>query len=167
MNAVFDTNLGKFKVELFDKQAPKTVKNFVDLATGQKEFTDPLSGKKVKRNFYDGLNFHRVIADFMIQGGCPLGNGRGGPGYKFEDEIDENLKFDAGGILAMANAGPNTNGSQFFITECPTPWLNGNHTIFGRVIEGMDIVKKIAHVKTDFSDKPEQPVTIKSITIQD
>ncbi|MDR0823269.1 MAG: peptidylprolyl isomerase [Endomicrobium sp.] len=155
MNAEIKTNLGTMKFELLDKNAPITVANFVDLATGKK------TGKK----FYDGLKFHRVIPEFMIQGGCPLGTGTGGPGYKFEDEIDKNLKFDKGGILAMANAGPNTNGSQFFITEVATPWLNGNHTIFGFITEGLDIVKKIAHVEVDFSDSPVEPVIIESITI--
>jgi peptidyl-prolyl cis-trans isomerase A (cyclophilin A) len=156
MKAIIETSLGTIKVDLLPENAPKTVQNFTDLAEGKK------TGKK----FYDGLTFHRVIPDFMIQTGCPLGTGTGGPGYKFEDEIDPSLKFTQGGILAMANAGPNTNGSQFFITETATPWLNGNHTIFGKVTEGMDVVKKIARVETDFSDKPVEPVLIKKITIE-
>jgi peptidyl-prolyl cis-trans isomerase A (cyclophilin A) len=166
MNAVIETSQGTIIIELFPDKAPKTVGNFINLAEGTKEFIDLKTGKKIKRKFYDGLAFHRVIPNFMIQGGCPLGTGTGGPGYKFEDEIDANLKFDKPGKLAMANAGPNTNGSQFFITEVATPWLNGNHTIFGQVISGMDIVKKITMTKTDFSDKPIEPVVIKSIVIE-
>ncbi|MDR1195460.1 MAG: peptidylprolyl isomerase [Endomicrobium sp.] len=166
MNAVIETSLGTITIELFPDKAPKTVENFINLAEGTKEFTDLKTGKKTKRKFYDGLAFHRVIPDFMVQGGCPLGTGTGGPGYKFEDEIDPSLKFDKPGKLAMANAGPNTNGSQFFITEVATPWLNGNHTIFGQVISGMDIVKKITRTETDFSDKPIEPVVIKSVTIE-
>ena len=166
MFAIFDTNYGKIKVQLLPDNAPKTVANFVGLAEGTKEFTDPKTGQKTKRKFYDGLTFHRVIQNFMIQGGDPLGTGTGGPGYKFEDEINPTLKFDKPGILAMANAGPNTNGSQFFITEVVTPWLNGNYTIFGYVTEGMDVVKKIAGVSVDFSDKPINPVIINSVTIE-
>lgn len=166
MNAVIETSLGNITIELFPDKAPQTVANFVELAEGTKEFTDLKTGKKVKQKFYDGLVFHRVIPDFMIQGGCPLGTGTGGPGYKFEDEIDPSLKFDKPGKLAMANAGPNTNGSQFFITEAATPWLNGNHTIFGQVISGMELVKKIARTEVDFSDKPINPVIIKSIVIE-
>lgn len=166
MNAVIETSQGTITIELFPDKAPKTVANFVELAEGTKDFYDIKTGKKVKRKFYDGLVFHRVIPEFMIQGGCPLGTGTGGPGYKFEDEIDSSLKFDKPGKLAMANSGPNTNGSQFFITEVSTPWLNGNHTIFGQVISGMDIVQKIARTGVDFSDKPVEPVVIKSITIE-
>jgi peptidyl-prolyl cis-trans isomerase A (cyclophilin A) len=166
MNAVIETSQGNITIELFQDKAPKTVENFTGLAEGTKEFADPKTGKKVKKKFYDGLIFHRVIPDFMIQGGCPLATGTGGPGYKFEDEIDPSLKFDKPGRLAMANSGPNTNGSQFFITEVSTPWLNGNHTIFGQVISGMDVVKKIAKTEVDFSDKPINPVIIKSITVE-
>ncbi len=166
MNAIINTSLGTIKIKLLPESAPKTVENFVGLATGKKEFIDPKTNKKTKGNFYDGLIFHRVIPEFMIQSGDPLGTGIGGPGYKFEDEIDQNYKFDKPGILAMANAGPNTNGSQFFITEVPTPWLNGNHTIFGIVKEGLDIVKKIANVETGFSDDPIDPVVINTITIE-
>ena len=143
MNAVIETSLGTIRIELFPDKAPKTVANFAGLAEGTKEFTDIKTGKKIKKKFYDGLIFHRVIPEFMIQGGCPAGEGTGGPGYKFEDEIDPELKFDKSGRLAMANSGPGTNGSQFFITEVSTPWLNGNHTIFGQVTDGMDVVKKI------------------------
>lgn len=127
--ATFETNKGTIKLELFDAQVPKTVENF-----------ETLCGKK----FYDGLTFHRVIPDFMIQGGCPDGTGSGGPGYKFEDEFDPELKHDSAGILSMANAGPNTNGSQFFITHGPTPHLDGRHSVFGKVIEGQDVVDSIA-----------------------
>ncbi|MDR2191462.1 MAG: peptidylprolyl isomerase [Endomicrobium sp.] len=167
MNATIETNLGTIKIKLLPENAPITVANFTELAKGTKEWTDPKTGKKVKKKFYDGLIFHRVIPQFMIQGGCPIGKGTGGPGYKFQDEIDPNLKFDRAGILAMANSGPNTNGSQFFITEIPTPWLNGNHTIFGYVSEGLDIVKKIARQEVDFSDKPVNDVVIKQIIIEE
>ena len=141
--AIFHTSKGTITCSLFEKEAPKTVANFVGLADGTKEWTDPKTGKKVKKRFYDGLIFHRVIPNFMIQGGDPEGTGRGGPGYKFEDEFHPDLKFDKPGKLAMANSGPNTNGSQFFITHVPTPWLDNKHTIFGQVIEGQDIVDTI------------------------
>lgn len=167
MSAVIETSLGIIKIKLLPKSAPLTVANFVELVNGTKEFTDSRTRKLIKKKFYDGLIFHRVIPQFMIQGGCPLGSGTGGPGYNFKDEIDPNLKFDGPGILAMANTGPNTNGSQFFITETSAPWLDGNHTIFGHVIEGLDIVKSIARVEVDFSDKPINPVLIKSITTED
>jgi peptidyl-prolyl cis-trans isomerase A (cyclophilin A) len=165
--AKFDTTLGSFTVELFPQDAPKTVDNFVGLAKGTKEFTDPKTGAKVKRPFYDGLIFHRVIPDFMIQGGDPLGQGTGGPGYSFEDEFNSPRKFDKPGMLAMANAGPNTNGSQFFITVAATPWLNGKHTIFGQVTIGYDVVEKISHVDRNASDKPNTPVVIKKVTIEE
>jgi len=165
MSATIETSLGTIKIKLLPENAPLTVANFKELAQGTKEWTDPKTGKKVKNKFYDGLIFHRVIPQFMIQGGCPLGRGTGGPGYKFQDEIDPALKFDRPGVLAMANSGPNTNGSQFFITEVPTPWLNGNHTIFGYVTEGIDIVKKIARQEVDFSDKPIKDVVIKKVVV--
>ena len=163
--AVFDTSMGKITCQLFEKEAPKTVANFVGLAEGTKEWTDPKTGQKVKRHFYDGLIFHRVIPQFMIQSGDPTGTGMGSPGYQFEDEFNPNLKFDKPGQLAMANAGPNTNGSQFFITEVPTPHLNNRHTIFGQCIEGMDVVKRIATVPTGPMDKPATDVVIKKLTI--
>lgn len=141
--AIFHTSKGTITCSLFEKEAPKTVANFVGLADGTKEWTDPKTGKKVKKRFYDGLIFHRVIPNFMIQGGDPEGTGRGGPGYKFEDEFNPSLKFDKPGKLAMANSGPHTNGSQFFITHVPTPWLDNKHTIFGQVVEGQDIVDNI------------------------
>ncbi|MCL2389338.1 MAG: peptidylprolyl isomerase [Elusimicrobia bacterium] len=156
MNAVIETSLGTIKVELYPDLAPKTVQNFVSLA----------DGTRTGARFYDGLTFHRVIPDFMIQAGCPHGTGTGGPGYQFECEIVPSLRFSEAGILAMANAGPNTNGSQFFITVAPTPWLNGRHTIFGRVTEGMDIVNKIAAVERDRSDRPRTPVVIKTVNIE-
>lgn len=165
MFAVFDTNMGKFKVVLFPEKAPKTVENFVGLAEGKKEWTD-LQGKKTHKKLYDGTVFHRVIKDFMIQGGDPKGNGTGGPGYMFGDEIDPSLTHSKPGILSMANAGPGTNGSQFFVTVVPTPWLNGRHTIFGEVVEGMDVVNAISKVETMPGDRPKKEVKINHITIE-
>ena len=167
--AHFVTSEGSFTAELFEKDAPKTVANFVELAEGTKEWTDPKTGATVKKPFYDGLTFHRVIAGFMIQGGDPLGTGTGGPGYKFADEFGSSRTrtLDKAGILAMANAGPNTNGSQFFITLGPTTWLNGKHTVFGEVVEGMDVVNKIGNTKTTKpGDKPVTPIIIKSLKIE-
>lgn len=164
--AVFQTSHGAIVCRLFTQQAPLTVQNFVSLAEGEKEFTDPRTGKPAKARFYDGLVFHRVIPDFMIQGGCPMGTGRGGPGYQFADEFSDELKFDAAGKLAMANAGPNTNGSQFFITVAATPWLNGRHTIFGEVVEGQEIAGKIANLPRDRQDRPQTPVVIEKLTIE-
>jgi peptidyl-prolyl cis-trans isomerase A (cyclophilin A) len=165
MIAVFDTNQGTFKAKLFADKAPKTVENFVGLAEGTKEWTDPKTGKKVKKPFYDGLKFHRVIPNFMIQGGDPLGTGTGGPGFQFGDEFSPDLKHTKPGMLSMANAGPGTNGSQFFVTVAATPWLEGKHTIFGEVIEGMDVVTKISQLKTSPGDKPVEDVVIKSLKI--
>jgi peptidyl-prolyl cis-trans isomerase A (cyclophilin A) len=142
--AVFKTSRGNIVVKLFEKDAPKTVANFVGLATGKQEWVDPRSGQKSKAKLYDGTSFHRVIPQFMIQGGDPLGTGTGGPGYRFEDEFQSGRKFDRPGLLAMANAGPNTNGSQFFITEVATPHLNDRHTIFGEVVKGQDLIPQIA-----------------------
>ena len=156
MYATIKTSLGDIKIQLFADKAPKTVANFVGLA----------EGTKTGKSLYAGTIFHRVIKDFMIQGGDPLGTGTGGPGYQFEDEIDPSLTFDAPGILAMANSGPNTNGSQFFITTVPTTWLNGKHTIFGRVSMGMDVVTKIENTPVGENDKPVTPVTIQSISIE-
>lgn len=165
MYAIFETSKGNIKIKLFSDKTPKTVENFVGLAEGTKEFTDPQTDKKVKRPFYDGLIFHRVIPNFMIQGGCPVGQGTGGPGYRFEDEIVKDLKHDKPGKLSMANAGPNTNGSQFFITVAATPWLDGRHTVFGEVVEGYDVVESISKVKTASMDKPLEPITIKHVKI--
>jgi peptidyl-prolyl cis-trans isomerase A (cyclophilin A) len=165
-NAHFTTSEGNFTVRLFDEDVPNTVANFVGLAEGTKEWTDPKSGQAVKRPFYDGLIFHRVIDGFMIQGGDPLGTGTGGPGYKFGDEFSAKLKHTKAGILSMANAGANTNGSQFFITLAPTPWLDNKHSVFGEVIEGMDVVKKIGSTPVSKpGDRPVKPITVQSVTI--
>lgn len=166
MIAVFETSQGTFKVKLHQDKAPKTVANFVELAEGTKEWTDPKTGEKVKKPFYDGLIFHRVIPNFMIQGGDPVGNGTGGPGFRFEDEFHSDLKHSKAGILSMANAGPNTNGSQFFITVAATPHLDRRHSVFGEVIEGMDVVFAISKVKTDAGDRPSTPVVMKSVKIE-
>jgi len=141
--AIFETSMGNIVCKLFDKEAPKTVENFIGLAEGTKEFKNESTGKNEKRNFYDGLVFHRVIPDFMIQGGCPRGDGRGGPGYTFQDEFHPSLKHAKTGKLSMANSGPNTNGSQFFITHIVTQWLDGKHTVFGQVTKGQDVVNAI------------------------
>ena len=165
--AVMETSMGTIAIKFYEKEAPKTVDNFVGLATGTKPYIDPKTGKETKSNFYDGLIFHRVMPNFMIQGGDPLGTGTGGPGYKFEDEFSENLKFDGPGYLAMANSGPNTNGSQFFITVAATQHLTGKHTIFGKVIDGQDVVDAISKVERDRRDnKPIKPVVIKHVKIQ-
>ncbi|MFH0975275.1 MAG: peptidylprolyl isomerase [Spirochaetota bacterium] len=161
----FKTNTGDFLCELYYKEVPLMVSNIVGLTEGTREFTDPASGKPAKRPFYNGLIFHRVIDGFMIQGGDPMGNGRGGPGYKLIDQISRNLKHNSEGMLSMANAGPDTNGSQFFITLAPTPHLDGKHAIIGKVVEGMDIVKKIGKVKKDRSDKPSEDVIMKEVKI--
>ena len=142
--ATFKTSEGDIVLKLFEKEAPKTIANFVGLATGKKQWTDPRTGQKSNAPLYDGTVFHRVIPQFMIQGGDPLGTGTGDPGYRFEDEFGSGKKFDKPGLLAMANAGPGTNGSQFFITEVPTPHLNNRHTIFGEVVKGMELVPRIA-----------------------
>jgi peptidyl-prolyl cis-trans isomerase A (cyclophilin A) len=164
--AHFDTSEGKFTVELFDTKAPKTVANFVGLAEGTREWIHPKSREKSNKPFYDGIIFHRIISGFMIQGGDPLGQGYGGPGYQFEDEFHPDLKHDRAGLLSMANAGPNTNGSQFFITLGPTPHLDRKHSIFGRVVDGLDVIEKIGSVKTDRSDRPMTPVTMNKVTIE-
>ncbi len=165
--AVLDTTEGKIVCKLFEKEAPITVKNFLDLAEGKREWTHPVTHQKSSNKLYDGTIFHRVIPDFMIQGGDPAGSGFGGPGYKFQDETAGSPhKFDKPGKLAMANAGPGTNGSQFFITVAPTTWLTGKHTIFGEVVEGMDVVNKISKVKTGANDKPAKDVKINSLTIE-
>lgn len=163
--AHFNTSEGNFTVQLFDKDAPKTVENFVGLAEGTKEWTDPKGGQKVKKPFYNGLIFHRVIDGFMLQGGCPLGQGTGGPGYKFADEFSPKLRHSKPGILSMANSGPNTNGSQFFVTLGPTPHLDDKHSVFGEVVEGMDVVKKIGSTKTS-RDRPVKDVVIKEVKIE-
>lgn len=146
----FTTNKGVFVAEMFEDKAPLTTKNFIEL---------------VEKGFYDGIIFHRVIDGFMIQGGDPTGTGMGGPGYKIKDEFGEGLKHDDEGILSMANAGPNTGGSQFFVTLAPTPWLNGHHAIFGKVVEGMDVVRLIGVVPTDFRDRPREAVTMEKVEV--
>ena len=166
LTATLRTNQGTVVVRLFPDHAPKTVRNFVELAEGGREWTDPTTGRATTQKLYDGTIFHRVIPDFMIQGGDPLGSGRGGPGYKFADEIHPDLRFDRPYLLAMANAGPGTNGSQFFITVAPTPWLNGKHTIFGEVVEGADVVDVISRLKTGSQDRPVEDVTVDSVTIE-
>ncbi len=169
MHAIVETNHGTIKIELFPNHAPKTVANFAELAQGTREWTDPKTGDQVSRPFYDGLIFHRIIKDFMIQGGCPLGTGTGGPGYRFADEIHPELQFSKPYLLAMANAGPGTNGSQFFITLAPTPWLNGAHTIFGEVteVESQAVVDALGSVATGPMDRPVQDCVIESITINE
>jgi len=159
LTAVFNTSMGKFDVELFAGKCPETVWNFVNLAEGRQN-------TEKGGTFYDGLNFHRVIDGFMLQGGCPLGTGTGGPGYRFGDEFDPSLRHDEEGVLSMANAGPGTNGSQFFITLAPTPHLDNRHSVFGKVTRGMDVVKKIGSVKTGAMDRPVESVVINSITIE-
>jgi peptidyl-prolyl cis-trans isomerase A (cyclophilin A) len=165
--ATLHTNLGDIVIEMFEFQAPKTVANFVGLATGTKEYTDVATGAKKTGNFYDGLIFHRVIDGFMIQGGCPMGKGFGDPGYKFSDEFHGELVFDRPYLLAMANSGPNTNGSQFFITVGPTPHLTNKHTIFGEVKDAASqaVVDAIATTQTGAGDKPVKDVVINSVTV--
>jgi len=163
--AVFETTLGEITCRLFPDKAPATVENFTGLAKGTKEFVDPKTRQRITRPFYDGLTFHRVIPNFMIQAGCPLGNGTGGPGFQFKDEFSKDLRFDRPGKLAMANAGPNTNGSQFFITVAATDWLNDHHTIFGEVVRGYEVVEKITKVPRDRSDRPTTPVVMKTVRI--
>jgi peptidyl-prolyl cis-trans isomerase A (cyclophilin A) len=164
--ARFSTSEGDFVIRLFADEAPATVANFVGLAEGTKEWTDPRSGEKKKAPFYDGIIFHRVIDGFMIQGGDPLGQGTGGPGYKFADEFHPSLRHSKPGVLSMANAGPNTNGSQFFITLAPTPHLDNRHSVFGEVVEGMDVVQKIGKVATDRRDRPAKDVVINAVKIE-
>ena len=165
LHAHFTTSLGSFTIKLFEEDAPQTVANFVGLAEGTKEFVDPTTRQKATRPFYDGLVFHRVIDGFMIQGGDPLGTGTGGPGFTFADEISPKLRHRGVGVLSMANAGPNSNGSQFFITLAATPWLDNKHSVFGEVIEGLDVVKKIGTTPTR-NDRPVTPVVIESVRIQ-
>lgn len=164
--AHFDTTEGSFTVRLFDKEAPKTVENFVGLAGGTKEWKDPATGQTRKSPFYDGIIFHRVINGFMIQGGDPLGQGTGGPGYKFGDEFHPTRRHVRAGILSMANAGPNTNGSQFFITLGPTPHLDNRHSVFGEVVKGLDVVQRIGNVATGPQDRPLKPVVMNHVTIE-
>lgn len=174
---IMHTSEGDITINLFDEQTPNTVRNFLDLATGKQEWTDPITGESSHEKFYDGLSFHRIIKDFMIQGGCPLGTGTGGPGYEFDDEIVPELTFDRPYLLAMANAGlrrggdgrhHGTNGSQFFITTAATPWLDGHHTIFGEVADDASkaVVDKLGALETDASDAPLEPAVITSIEMR-
>lgn len=165
VRATFETSAGAFTCRLFADECPMTVGNFVGLATGETPWTDT-DGTEVRRALYDGTVFHRVIPNFMIQGGDPRGNGTGGPGYRFDDEIVEGLRHDKPGILSMANAGPGTNGSQFFVTEVPTPWLDGKHTVFGEVVEGLDVVQRIAGSPTGAHDRPKPPITLERVTVK-
>jgi cyclophilin family peptidyl-prolyl cis-trans isomerase len=157
--AVFETNLGTFEAELYAKECPETVWNFINLAEGRQETAR-------EGNYYDGLTFHRVIAGFVIQGGCPQGTGTGGPGYQFKDEFESSLRHDSAGILSMANAGPGTNGSQFFVTLAPTPHLDNRHSVFGKVTKGIDVVDKIGTCQTGPGDKPAEAVVMEKVTIQ-
>jgi peptidyl-prolyl cis-trans isomerase A (cyclophilin A) len=166
LTATLRTNQGTVQVRLFPDQAPKTVQNFVELAEGSREWTDPATRQSTAARLYDGTIFHRVIPRFMIQGGDPLGTGTGGPGYKFADEIHPDLQFDRPYLLAMANAGPGTNGSQFFITVVPTPHLNGRHTIFGEVVDGREVIDRISQTQTDRNDRPVQDVVLESVAIE-
>ena len=167
LTATLQTNQGTVVIRLFPDHAPKTVRNFVELAEGGRQWTDPRTGRTSTSKLYDGTIFHRVIPDFMIQGGDPLGTGTGGPGYRFQDETKNSPhRFDKPGKLAMANSGPNTNGSQFFITVAPTQWLTGNHTIFGEVVEGQGIADKISKVPRGRQDKPNNDVVLNSVTIE-
>jgi peptidyl-prolyl cis-trans isomerase A (cyclophilin A) len=167
LTAKLRTNHGDVVVRLFPDHAPKTVRNFVELAEGSREWTDPRTRQASKDRLYDGTVFHRVIPDFMIQGGDPLGTGTGGPGYRFADEFHPDLGFDRPYLLAMANSGPGTNGSQFFITVAPTPWLSGKHTIFGEVVSGADVIDAISRVQTGRGDRPVQDVVLETVEVAD
>jgi peptidyl-prolyl cis-trans isomerase A (cyclophilin A) len=165
--AHFTTSEGDFTARLFEAETPNTVANFSGLADGSKEWTDPRSGRKVKQPYFNGTVFHRVIREFMIQGGDPLGQGTGGPGYTFADEFNPKLRHSKAGILSMANRGPNTNGGQFFITLAATPWLDDKHSVFGEIVKGMDVVAKIGNTTTSKpGDRPLKPITIQSVTIE-
>ena len=165
--AHFTTSEGNFTVRLFDAETPNTVANFTGLAEGSKEWIDPRTARKVQAPYYNGTIFHRVIDGFMIQGGDPLGQGIGGPGYKFADEFHPSLRHTKAGILSMANSGPNSNGGQFFITLAATPWLDNKHSVFGEVVEGMDVVTKIGSSPTSKpGDRPLKPITIQTVTIE-
>jgi len=163
--AVLSTNHGDVRVELFAERAPRTVENFLGLATGSQEWTDPETGETREDPLYDGTVFHRIIEGFMIQGGDPTGTGRGGPGYQFDDEFHDELTHEGAGILSMANSGPNTNGSQFFLTLDAQPHLDGRHAVFGQVLEGMDVVREIGSVETDANDQPLEEVVLESVTV--
>ncbi|MEF8779076.1 MAG: peptidylprolyl isomerase [Haloferacaceae archaeon] len=163
--ATIHTNFGDVTVELYEQRVPRTVENFVGLATGEKEWTDPETGETRTDPLYEDVPFHRVIGGFMIQAGDPTGTGRGGPGYTFDDEFHDELSHDGPGTLSMANRGPDTNGSQFFITLAAQPHLDGKHAVFGQVIEGMDVVEDIGALQTDGSDRPKQDALIESVDV--
>jgi len=163
--AVFETNQGPFVCKLEEEKTPETVANFVGLATGEKEYVDPRTQAKSTEPFYNGTIFHRVIKQFMVQAGDRLGQGVGGPGYRFKDEFHPSLRHDAPGVLSMANAGPNTNGSQFFVTVVPTPWLDGKHSVFGKVVKGLDLVLKISNAPTGPMDRPREEIRIERLEI--
>ncbi|PCR92134.1 peptidylprolyl isomerase [Natrinema ejinorense] len=166
VTATLHTNKGDIEVELYDERAPRTVDNFVGLATGGKTWTDPETGEEIEGEpLYDDVAFHRVIEDFMIQGGDPTETGRGGPGYQFDDEFHDELRHDDEGILSMANSGPDTNGSQFFITLAPQPHLDDRHAVFGKVTDGMDVVHEIGNVNTDANDQPKTDVVLESVDV--
>ncbi len=168
LTAILHTSEGDIDVELYDERAPRTVGNFVGLATGEREWTDPETDERITDEpLYDDVLFHRVIDDFMIQGGDPTGTGRGGPGYQFDDEFHDELRHDDAGILSMANSGPNTNGSQFFITLDATPHLDDRHSVFGKVTDGMDVVREIGSADTDANDRPKQDILLESVTVHD
>jgi len=164
--AKFVTTEGNFTVRLFEQEAPRTVENFVGLAEGSKEWSDPRTNQKVRKPYYDGTIFHRVIDAFMIQGGDPLGQGIGGPGYNFADEFHPKVRHNKAGIMSMANRGPNTNGGQFFITLAPTPHLDDRHTVFGEVVEGMDVISKIGRTQTGDRDRPVKDIVIQHVIIE-
>lgn len=166
LTAVLRTTAGTFTVRLFPEHAPDTTRNFVELATGSRQWTDPRTGQQTRARLYDGTLFHRVIDGFIIQGGDPLGSGSGGPGYRFPDEFHPDLAFVRPYLLAMANAGPGTNGSQFFVTVAPAEWLTGRHTIFGEVIEGHDVVDAISKVETDEQDRPLSEIVLEAVAIR-
>lgn len=166
LHAVVHTNHGDIDIEFFEDRAPKTVANFVGLATGKRTWTDPETGEDRNDPFYDGVAFHRIIEGFMVQGGDPTGTGRGGPGYQFRDEFHDELRHDREGRVSMANAGPDTNGSQFFITLRQTPHLNDKHAVFGQVVDGMDVVRAIGEVETNANDQPVDDVVIESVDVE-
>jgi len=168
LTATIHTNRGDIEVELYEDKKPETVGNFVGLATGEKEWEDPESGETVEGEpLYDDVEFHRVIDGFMVQTGDPTGTGRGGPGYTFDDEFDDELSHDGPGVLSMANRGPDTNGSQFFITLDAQPHLDGKHSVFGKVVDGMDVVEEIGNLPTDRNDKPQKEAVMESVTVED
>ena len=165
-DATLHTSRGDVDIELYDERAPNTVENFVGLATGEQDWTDPETDETITDEpLYRDVQFHRIIEDFMIQTGDPTGTGRGGPGYRFDDEFHEELRHDEAGIVSMANAGPNTNGSQFFITLAPTPHLDDRHAVFGKVVDGMDVVEEIGGIETDGNDRPVDEVLLESVTV--